>query len=316
MVQVESLTRRYGRHTAVNDASFDVAAGEVVGLLGPNGAGKSTIMRILACYLPASSGTVRVGGRDVFLEADAVRRRIGYMPENNPLHQDMRVGEYLHFRARLKGLSRLRTRARVAEVTDQCGIGDVSHKIIGTLSKGYRQRVGLADALVHEPDLIILDEPTIGLDPHQILAVRDTIRSLGRERTVLISSHILPEVEATCTRVLILYEGRIVAADTAENLRQRLSGGREVQFEVAAPPAALEECWAARTDLERAECRVLDDGFVRCLLVPRPGLDLRAELFDLAVGRGWRLRELTHRRQTLEDIYLRVTRSEREPEES
>src|SRR5437667_9509098 len=198
MIEVANLTKRYAGHAAVSNISFSVRRGEIVGLLGPNGAGKSTTMRILACYLPATSGTARVAGWDVFTDSDEVRRRIGYMPENNPLHADMRVKEYLKFRARLKGLSRKRCRQRVDTVMQQCGLTEVSRRIIGHLSKGYRQRVGLADALVHEPELIILDEPTIGLDPNQIRSVRQLIKSLGNTHTVLISTHILPEAEMTC----------------------------------------------------------------------------------------------------------------------
>ena len=314
MVQVESLTKRYGRHTAVADVSFTVNAGEVVGLLGPNGAGKSTIMRILSCYLSATSGTVRVAGLDVCDRSEEVRRRIGYMPENNPLHHDMRVREYLKFRARLKGLSVAESRRRVDQVTEECGLSEVSLKVIGTLSKGYRQRVGLADALVHEPDLIVLDEPTIGLDPHQIRSVREMIRSFERRRTVLLSSHILPEVEATCTRVLIMYEGRIVAADTAENLRRRASGGGAVVAEIAATPEELRTCWEEHGGVAVVEVNPLGDGFVRCVLEVAGGRDLREEVFRAVRDRGWRLRELTQRRQSLEDVFLRVTRRETGPE--
>ena len=203
MIEVRELTKRYAKYTAVNDVSFEVGRGEIVGLLGPNGAGKSTILRILSGFMPATSGTVRIGGFDVFHDADEVRRRIGYMPENNPLHMEMRVREYLKFRARLKGLSRAKTRERVATVVEQCDLKDVQKRIIGQLSKGYKQRVGLADALVHEPDLIILDEPTIGLDPNQLRAVRQLIKDLGGKHTVLLSTHLLPEVEMTCSRVLI-----------------------------------------------------------------------------------------------------------------
>ncbi len=220
MIEVANLTKRYAGNTAVRDISFTVGQGEIVGLLGPNGAGKSTTMRILACFLPATSGTVRVAGLDVFADSQEVRRRIGYMPENNPLHPEMRVREYLKFRARLKGLSGKRTRERVGVVMEQCGLTEVSHRIIGQLSKGYRQRVGLADALVHEPELIILDEPTIGLDPHQIRAVRQLIKDLGQAHTVLLSTHILPEAEMTCNRMLIMYEGKIRAAITPDDLQQ------------------------------------------------------------------------------------------------
>jgi ABC-2 type transport system ATP-binding protein len=315
LIEVRALTKRYGRQVAVADVSFTVGAGEVVGLLGPNGAGKSTILRVLACFLPATSGTVRVAGRDVFLEADAVRRQIGYMPENNPLYPDLRVGEYLRFRARLKGLSRAAGRARVDAVLEQCGLMDVTRKIIGTLSKGYRQRVGLADALVHEPRLLLLDEPTIGLDPHQLRAVRDMIRALARERTIVISSHILPEIEATCGRVLILHAGRILADDTPAHLRQQLRSRGEVVFEMAAPRAELEACWAEHPDVERCACAPVDDGYVRCVLTPRGANDLRPAVYALAVARGWPLRELTRGQQSLEEIYLRLTRPEPEAEE-
>ncbi len=314
MIEARALTKRYGRHAAVQEVSFRVQTGEVVGLLGPNGAGKSTILRILAGYLPASGGTVRVAGHDVFHEADAVRRLIGYMPENNPLYGDMRVGEYLWFRARIKGLGRAAARARVAAVLEQCGLTEVARRIIATLSKGYRQRVGLADALVHEPRLILLDEPTIGLDPHQLRAVRERILGLARERTIVISSHILPEIEATCGRVLIVFAGRILADDTAGNLRQRLSAPGETVAELAAPLAELQAAWAGRPEVERLECTPLEDGYVRCTLIGRPGVDLRPEVFERAVARGWKLRELSRRQQTLEEVFLRLTRQAGEPE--
>jgi ABC-2 type transport system ATP-binding protein len=217
MIEVENLTKRYPGRTAVSQVNFSVGRGEIVGLLGPNGAGKSTIMRILSCYMPATSGTVRVAGYDVFTQADEVRRHIGYMPENNPLHREMRVREYLKFRGSLKGMRGARLRGQLDEVMAQCGLADVRGRIIGHLSKGYQQRVGLADALLNKPYLIILDEPTIGLDPNQIRSVRQMIKDLSRNHTVLISTHILPEVEMTCSRVLILHEGTIRAADTPDN---------------------------------------------------------------------------------------------------
>jgi len=219
MIEVADLTKRYAGRAAVHNLSFTVERGEIVGLLGPNGAGKSTTMRILACFMPASSGTARVAGLDVFKDADAVRRCIGYMPENNPLHPEMRVREYLKFRARLKGLSRPQSRERVGVVMEQFGLTEVSRKLIGHLSKGFRQRVGLADALVHEPELIILDEPTLGLDPSQIRAARQLIKELGQAHTVLISTHILPEAEVTCDRVLIMHEGRILAGGAPDKLQ-------------------------------------------------------------------------------------------------
>ena len=314
MIEVSHLTKRYSGHTAVSDISFTVGRGEIVGLLGSNGAGKSTTMRILSCYLPATSGTVRVAGFDVFTEADEVRRRIGYMPENNPLHPEMRVREYLKFRARLKGLSRVRSRERVDVVTDQCGLSDVSRKIIGQLSKGYRQRVGLADALVHEPELIILDEPTIGLDPNQMRSVRQLIKDLSKNHTVLISTHILPEVEMTCTRVLILQAGKILAADTPDNLQKIMSNHSQVIAEIAAPRADLQACWEEMAEIEYFDLSPAEGEFVRCALTPRDGLDLRPQIFALARDRGWSLRELTRSRHTLEDIYVRVTRPDEEEE--
>lgn len=312
MIEVEDLTKRYPGRTAVERLTFSVGKGEVVGLLGLNGAGKSTTMRMLACFMPASSGTARVAGFDVFTQADEVRRRIGYMPENNPLHLDMRVREYLKFRARLKGLSIRQSRARVDVVTEQCGLKDVYWKGISQLSKGYRQRVGLADALVHEPDLIILDEPTIGLDPHQIRAVRQMIKDLGRTHTVLISTHILPEVEMTCSRVLILHKGRIRAADTTDNLQKLMSGGGQVIAEIAAPWTDLNQCWEQTGEIEHFDLSPLDGDYVRCAMTPRVGLDLRPLVFETVLARGWKLRDLRHSRYSLEDIFVHITRADQE----
>src|SRR5580698_6577892 len=278
MIEVSNLTKRYAGHTAVANISFTVGRGEIVGLLGNNGAGKSTTMRVLSCFLPATSGTVRVAGFDVFTQADEVRRRIGYMPENNPLYPEMRVREYLKFRARLKGLSRKKTRARVDIVMEQCSLTDVNRKIIGTLSKGYRQRVGLADALVHEPELVILDEPTIGLDPNQIRSVRQLIRSLGGAHTVLISTHILPEVEMTCGRVLILHEGKILASDTLQKL---MSGDGQVIVEIAAPQGDLKSCFEQAREIEYFDLLPVSGGYVRCSLTPSNGQDLRPQVFLL-----------------------------------
>ena len=314
MIEVASLTKRYAGVTAVSNVSFNVARGEVVGLLGPNGAGKSTTMRILACYLPATSGTVRVAGMDVFRQSDEVRRRIGYMPENNPLHHDLRVREYLKFRGRLKGLSRKQSRDRADIVMEQCGLTEVSRRIIGQLSKGFRQRVGLADALVHEPELIILDEPTIGLDPNQIRSVRQLIKNLAHAHTVLISTHILPEAEMTCNRMVIMYEGQILASGTAEELQRLMSNNTQVIAEIAAPRDELQEFWAQVPEVEQFDISASEGEYFRCALTPRDGLDLRPYVFDLARSRGWPLRELTRNRHTLEDIYVQVTRPQEEEE--
>src|SRR5476651_252720 len=244
MIEAIDLTKRYASRTAVAGISFTVARGEIVGLLGPNGAGKSTTMRILSSFLPATSGTVRVAGFDVFHDSDEVRRRIGYMPENNPLYPEMRVREYLKFRARLKGLGWKKSRERVSTVMEQCSLTDVGRRVIGQLSKGYKQRVGLADALVHEPELIILDEPTMGLDPHQIRSVRQLIKSLAHQHTVLISTHILPEAEMMCSRMLIMYDAKILASDTPENLQRLVAGNGRIIAEIAADANELRECWS------------------------------------------------------------------------
>jgi ABC-2 type transport system ATP-binding protein len=312
MIEVENLTKRYAGQPAVTDVSFSVYQGEIVGLLGPNGAGKSTILRVLSCYMPATSGAVRVAGFDVFRQADEVRRRIGYMPENNPLHRDMRVREYLKFRGRLKGLTRARCRARMGVVMEQCGLTDVHRKIIGTLSKGYQQRVGLADALLHEPELIILDEPTIGLDPNQIRAVRQLIKDLGLNHTLLISTHLLPEVEVTCNRVLILDHGRILADDTPENLQLIMTEGGQVVAEIAAPGSELKACWEQMSDVQDYALEPAEGDYVRCVLIGRTGVDLRPQVFAAACQHGWPLRELRRSRPSLEDIFVRVTSAEKE----
>jgi len=308
MIEVSNLTKRYAGRTAVDDISFTVARGEIVGLLGPNGAGKSTTMRVLSGFMPATSGTVRVAGYDVFHDSDEARRRIGYMPENNPLYPDMRVREYLKFRARLKGLGWKNSRARVTTVMEQCGLADVGRRVIGQLSKGFKQRVGLADALVHEPELIILDEPTIGLDPQQIRSVRALIKSLAGKHTVLISTHILPEVEMMCSRVLIMFGGRVLASDTPENLQRRMAGGRQVIAEIAAPREALQAAWEGLAEVEHFDIAPADGNFFRCALTPRIGQDLRPTIFALAQQNQWGLRELTRSRHSLEDIYVQVTK--------
>ena len=315
MIEVENLTKRYPGRTAVDDVSFSVTQGEIVGLLGRNGAGKSTIMRILSGFMPATSGTARVAGYDVFHQADDVRRCIGYMPENNPLHLEMRVSEYLKFRARLKGLRGARGRERVALVMEQCGLTDVSRKIIGHLSKGFKQRVGLADSLSHEPELVILDEPTIGLDPNQIRSVRQLIKSLAGQHTVLISTHILSEVEMICHRVLILDKGRIQAADTPENLRKIMSDNGQVIAEIAGPVDDMRDCWEAMPEVEHFNISPAEGDFFRCALTPRAGVDLRPLVFQQVCARGWNLRELTHSRHSLEDIFVHLTREDKESEE-
>ena len=308
MIEVSNLTKRYAGRTAVDDISFTVARGEIVGLLGPNGAGKSTTMRVLSGFMPATSGTVRVSGLDVFHDSDEVRKRIGYMPENNPLYPEMRIAEYLKFRARLKGLGWSKSRERVKKVMEQCGLKDAGRRVIGQLSKGYKQRVGLADALVHEPELIILDEPTIGLDPHQIRSVRALIKSLAGKHTVLISTHILPEVEMMCSRVLIMLGGRVLASDTPENLQRRMAGGSQVIAEIAAPQEALRAAFENLVEVEQFDVTARDGDFFRCALTPLDGKDVRPAIFALAQANNWKLRELTRSQHSLEDIYVQITK--------
>ena len=305
MIAVEHLTRRFAGRTAVDDISFTVARGEIVGLLGPNGAGKSTTMRILSAFLPATSGTVRVAGFDVFHESDEVRRRIGYMPENNPLYPEMRVREYLKFRARLKGLGWRRSRERVSTVMEQCGLTDVGRRIIGQLSKGYKQRVGLADALVHEPELIILDEPTIGLDPQQIRLVRQLIKSLGGKHTVLISTHILPEVEMVCDHVQIIHQGQLVFSGAIDALRHSRKSD-SLLVGLRRPPAAA--LLAALNGVVAVEA--VGD-LVRLKLADADAAGAVAEsVVQASVTGEWALYHVAPDTPSLEDVFLQLTQME------
>ena len=306
MIEVAHLTKRYAGHTAVDDLSFTVARGEVVGFLGPNGAGKTSTMRILSCFLPATSGTARVAGFDVFSQSLEVRRRVGYMPENTPLYGDLRVEEFLAYRAALRGLDAARTRQRIGEVLEWCSLLDVRRRIIGQLSKGYRQRVGLADALLHDPELLILDEPTIGLDPGQIREVRELISRLGSRHTVLLSSHILPEVEAACSRVIIINRGRIAATGTpAELVRQsRAADVLHVELKAGAEDAvAALLTLAGVRDVARAGTA---DGWGSFDVGVTPGADPREAIFHLAGARGWNLRELSRRTPSLEEVFIDI----------
>ncbi|MDD4933886.1 MAG: ABC transporter ATP-binding protein [Methylacidiphilaceae bacterium] len=308
MITVENLTKDYAGFRAVQGISFSVQKGEIVGFLGPNGAGKTTTMRVLAGYLPPTGGRVAVAGHDIVAESLEARRHVGYMPENVPLYTDLRVNEYLAYRARLKGVKGRKVRERVEAVNRLCHLDDVKNKMIGNLSKGYRQRVGLADALVHEPDLLILDEPTIGLDPHQIRSVRDLIRSLGNRHTILLSSHILSEVEAVCTRVLILHRGRIEAADTPENLARLVrGGGGGVRLEVSCRSEEGQRELARLPDVESVNCRAEREGWSVFEIAPKTGKDIRDGIFSVVQQQNWRLREMSRLRASLEDIFVELT---------
>lgn len=305
MISVLGLCKNYGQTEAVSDLTFSVDRGEVVGFLGPNGAGKSTTMRILSGYLPADAGEVKIAGFDVFTQSVKARSRIGYLPENVPLYPEMRVGEYLGYRAALKGVRSRRIAEKVDDSLRLCGLTHVQRQLIGTLSKGYRQRVGLADALVNEPDILILDEPTIGLDPAQIREVRALIKGLATRHTILLSSHILSEVEMTCSRVLILNKGRIIANGTPSELRERtgLSLSAPVRLE-AMVPDAREAVTALKSLPGIGSVRVIGsaEGWTSFEIIPT-GNDPRADLFDEAVRRRWKLREISSRESSLEEIF-------------
>ncbi len=310
MIEVDNLVKRYAGVEAVKGISFKVDRGEIVGFLGPNGAGKSTTMRVLAGFLPPTAGVARVAGMDLLRDSVAVRRKIGYMPENVPLYPDMRVDEFLRFRARLKGVAGKRVKERVEEVKKLCSLTDVGRKIIGALSKGYRQRVGLADALVADPDLLILDEPTIGLDPNQIRQVRGLIKDLGKRHTILLSTHILPEVEMTCSRVLIINKGRIEASDSPENLTKRVHAGGSVRLEAKQPAAAVKDALKGVAGVD--EVSAAQDGeWCVAEVFAKKGEDLREELFRLAAGKGWAVRELRRQRATLEDVFVEITHEDK-----
>ena len=311
MIDVQHLTKRYGQHMALDGVSFSVNAGEVVGFLGPNGAGKSTTMRILTTFMAATSGTARVGGDCVFEQPDRVRERIGYMPENNPLPLDLRVADYLGFRAELKHLAKREAVGRVSEVMEQCGIADVAKRFIGQLSRGYRQRVGMADALLAKPELILLDEPTSGLDPNQVRSVRRLIRQLAGEHTVLISSHILSEIEMTCDRVVILHEGRLLASGALNDLMAKANA--TVTAEMQAPLPEVQQ-WAAELALGQAEIAGQPDGYVRCQFAGVIDGSARERVFAAANERGWPLRELSSRAPSLEDLFVSLTQEEEQPQ--
>jgi len=311
MISVSHLTKRYRHVVAVDDLSFEVNKGEIVGLLGPNGAGKSTVMRILACYLTATGGRVRVAGHDAFTESMDVRRRIGYLPETVPLYPDMRVDEFLRYRAKLKRLPAKKHAAMIAEVKERCGLNELGKHMIGSLSRGYRQRVGLADALVHNPDVLILDEPTLGLDPNQNQQIRMFIRSLAEKHTVLLSTHILPEVEMICGRVMVMAEGRMVAADTPERLKDSFRGPNLIRAEIRGPVQDVQKQLAMLPMVLRVEL-VSENGWsVYRVEAPRD-VDVRPALFDVVVRNGWRLRALTQEKRRFEDVYLKLTGQEEE----
>ncbi len=308
MIEVQNLTKAYGPVTAVDHVSFTVNKGEILGFLGPNGAGKTTTMRILTGFMPASSGTARVAGFDVSTDSLEVRRHIGYLPEVPPLYPDMAVETYLDFVLRIKNVPAERRRARIADALEKTNLGDKRTQLIKRLSRGYKQRVGLAQALVHDPDVIVLDEPTVGLDPKQIIEVRHLIKGLAGTHTIILSTHILPEVSMTCDRVVIINKGKIAAVDTPQNLTTQLKSGQRIQIEVHAPEKPLQDLLgqipgASRVQVDASRA----DGHMLAIVEAAPGKDIRSLIAAKVIEKHWELYELRGVSMSLEDIFLELT---------
>jgi ABC-2 type transport system ATP-binding protein len=316
MIKVDGLTKRYARTVAVDNISFEVEKGQIVGFLGPNGAGKTTTMRVLTCFLPPTSGTASVAGFDVLEHPLEVKKHIGYLPETPPLYPEMEVTEYLAFTGRLKGIGSGDLKRRIDEVTERCAIGDVRTKLIGKLSKGYRQRVGLAQAIIHNPDVLILDEPTSGLDPKQIIEIRELLKSLAGEHTIILSTHILSEVEHSCERVIIISQGKLVAIDSVVNLTNRLRGSEAVAVEVEAAegrpaPAEVQQRLEQVTGVSRVMLKESKDGRSSFEVESIQGRHIRADLARSVVNAGWNLSELRPVGLSLEQIFLQLTAAEK-----
>jgi ABC-2 type transport system ATP-binding protein len=308
LIEVQDLTKAYGSVTAVDHVSFNVNKGEILGFLGPNGAGKTTTMRILVGFMPATSGTARIGGFDVFNDSLEVRRRIGYLPEAPPVYPDMSVEAYLAFVARIKNVPAEKRASLITEVLQKTSIADKRHELIKRLSRGYKQRVGIAQALVHDPDVIILDEPTVGLDPKQIIEVRNLIKSLAGTHTIILSTHILPEVSMTCDRVVIINKGKIAAVDTPQNLTTQLKGGQRIRLEVGAPEAPLREALGQVAGTRRVQLEgAHSEGHLTVNIEAAPGKDIRSEIAAKVIEKGWPLFELRGVSLSLEDIFLQLT---------
>jgi ABC-2 type transport system ATP-binding protein len=310
MITVEDLNKYYGPRRVVADVSFSVEKGEILGFLGPNGAGKTTTMRILTGFLPASSGTASIAGFDVFKQPIEARRHLGYLPENVPLYTEMSVGAYLDFMAKIKAIPGGVRKARVDEAMEMTDITDRRNQLIGKLSKGYRQRVGLAQALLGKPPVLILDEPTVGLDPRQIIEVRDLIKGLAGEHTVILSTHILPEVSVTCSRVIIISDGRLVAVDTPENLAHRLRGSENIRVEVRGPRDAVAQKLRTLPKVLNVEMEGLDNGRAALTVACDANTDLREEIARSVVEGGWGLLEMRPVGMSLEEVFLQLTTSE------
>ncbi len=309
MIQAEGLTHYYGPQAAIQDVNFGVNKGEILGFLGPNGAGKTTTMRIITGFMPPTQGKVTLDGFDVVEQSLEVRRRVGYLPETVPLYTEMTVTSYLKYMGTLRGMNSNQLKKRIPEVIDVCRLGDYRKTIIGKLSKGYRQRVGISQAILHEPDVLVMDEPTIGIDPIQVVETRRLIQELGKQQTVVLSSHILPEVSMICGRVLIIHQGRIVAEDTPDNLAQRLQGVDQLQLEVAGPRAEVLGVLRKVKGVTDVTHRRQQDRDVYVVQAQR-GLDLRDEVSQAIFSNGWRLRSMQLVGMSLEEIFLKLTTEE------
>jgi ABC-2 type transport system ATP-binding protein len=311
MIDVKNIAKSFGPVVAVDGVSFHMSKGEVLGFLGPNGAGKTTTMRILTCFIYPDTGTATVAGHDIFEHSLEVRKRIGYLPENAPLYTDLSVYEYLKFVAEIRSIPRDKHREKIKKIIEICGLKTVLHRTVGELSRGYRQRVGLAQAMIHDPDILVLDEPTVGLDPNQIVEIRQLIREIGREKTILLSTHILPEAAATCGRVLIINRGKIVASGTPEELQGRAAGGMQVTVGIRGPEAEVLEKLAALRGFKDVRKMGLGEGnHVRYSLKSGDGAGSGEEIFRLAVENRWSLNEIHAETLSLEDIFKELTTKE------
>lgn len=305
-IVVENLTKKYGVQKAVNDISFEISTGEVVGFLGPNGAGKSTTMKMITCFMSPTKGDISVEGSSVLADPETVKKRIGYLPENNPLYLDMPIVDYLRFSAEIQGVGKEQISERIAEMINRCGLDAEKHKNINELSKGYRQRVGLAQAMIHDPEVLILDEPTTGLDPNQIVEIRKLIKELGKEKTVILSSHILSEVEATCDRILIINKGRIVADGSSETLRQQAQGQELLTVHIDGESGQIMK---SLLELKSVETVKEVDGKINWYTIQsKPESSSRKEVFDLCVSKKWYLLEMTGIETKLEDVFRNLTK--------
>ena len=311
VIEVKALTKAYGNFTAIEDVSFQVGKGEILGFLGPNGAGKTTTMRILTGFMPPTSGTVTVVGHDVVDKSLEARRVMGYLPETVPLYTDMTVSAYLGFMGTLRGMNPKQIKKRTGDVIDVCRLGDYRNSLVGKLSKGFRQRVGIAQAILHEPQVLVLDEPTIGIDPIQVVETRNLIKELGQEHTIVLSTHILPEVSMLCRRVVIIHEGQIVAEDSPRNLAERLQGVERVQVEIRGPGPQINEAMRAIRGVMNVS-HSADGDHNTFVIEAKRGLDLRTTISKVVISNGWGLLTIQLLGMSLEEIFLKLTTEEQD----